>query len=250
MAILGCLGLSSAVAGWAVEDRVELGELPGGATAWQCAVSGTAGKIRLAGVSFSSAGATFRVVDNPPEARQPFPGLLEPFGAFAGINGGYFHPDFRPLGLVVSGGKEIHGLEKAKLLSGVLAVRGGRIELVRPGAFKPGKDVQDALQAGPWLVERGTVVSGLNAERRARRSLVATDGKGHWAIVATGPLTLAETAEVLAVPGLPGGWTVRDALNLDGGSSTALWAATQPKALEIFSFGAVRNYLAIVPRRK
>jgi hypothetical protein len=247
--LLGFLGVSHAMAGWTLQDRVELGELPGGAKAWQVTISGTVGNIRVTGVSFSSAKATFRVVDNPPESRRAFPGLVAQAGAFAGINGGYFHPDYRPLGLAMSGGKEIHGFEKAKLLSGVLAVRGSRIELVRSGAFKPGKDVQEVLQAGPWLVEKGLPVTGLNAERRARRSLVATDGKGNWAIVATGPLTLAETGEVLALPGVAG-WTVRDALNLDGGSSTALWAATQPKPVEIFSFGSVRNYLAIVPRQK
>lgn len=247
--VLGFLGISHAVAGWAIKDRVELGELPGGAKAWQCTVSGTGGNVRLTGVSFSSAKATFRLVDNSPESRRAFPGLVAEAGAFAGINGGYFHPDYRPLGLALSGGKEIHGFEKAKLLSGVLAVRGNRIELVRAGAFKPGKDVREALQAGPWLVEKGAAVTGLNAERRARRSVVATDGKGNWAIVATGSLTLAEAGAVFALPGLSG-WTVRDALNLDGGSSTALWAATQPQAVDIFSFGVVRNYLAIVPRQK
>lgn len=250
MAVLACLGLSPACAEWTVQGREMLGELPGGSTVWQCTVSGPAGQIRLNGVSFSAAKATFRVVDNPPEARQAFPGLLASAGAMAGINGGYFHPDYRPLGLAVSGGKEIHGFEKAKLLSGVLATRGGKIELVRSGVFKPGKDVRDALQAGPWLVEKGVPITGLNAERRARRSVVATDGKGHWAIITTGSLTLEETARVLALPGLAGSWSVRDALNLDGGSSTSLWAATQPKALEIFSFGTVRNYLAIVPRQK
>jgi uncharacterized protein YigE (DUF2233 family) len=213
-------------------------------------VTGPGGAVRVAGVSFFAGKATFRVVDNPPEARVAFPGIIAAVGGIAGINGGYFHPDYRPLGLAVSGGKEIHGFEKAKLLSGVLAVRGSRIELVRSGAFKPGKDVQEALQAGPWLLEHGKAIPGLNAERKARRSVVATDGKGNWAILATGPLTLAETSEVLAMAGLPGGWTARDALNLDGGSSTALWAATQPKVFEIFSFGTVRNYLAIVPRQK
>jgi hypothetical protein len=249
-AVLALLGVSPAGADWAVQGRTELGALPAGAAAWECTVSGTVGKIRLTGVSFSAGKATFRVVDNPPQARQPFPGLLKATGAFAGINGGYFHPDFRPLGLAVSEGREIHGFERARLLSGVLAVRDGRIELVRSGAFKPGAEVREALQAGPWLVEKGLPLSGLNAEKRARRSVVATDGKGHWAIIATGPLTLSETAEVLALPEIAGPWTIREALNLDGGSSTALWAATDPRALEIFSFGAVRNYLAIVPRQK
>lgn len=248
--ILGCLGATPLPAGWTVRDRAELGGLPAGATAWQCSVTGTIGEVRLTGVSFAASRATFRVVDNPPDARGVFPALLAEAGAFAGMNGGYFHPDFRPLGLVVAGGEQIHGFERAKLLSGVLAVRGGRVELVRSGVFKPGADVQEALQSGPWLVEKGTPVPGLDTNRRARRSVVATDGRGNWAVMATGPLTLAETAEVLSLPDLPGRWAVRDALNLDGGSSTAFWAATRPRPLEIFSFGAVRNYLAIVPRQK
>ncbi len=250
MAVLGCLGIARTDAAWLPGERTELGALPGGAVVWQQMVTGPDGPVRVAGVSFSAGKAAFRVVDNPPEARAAFPGIVSRIGAVAGINGGYFHPDYRPLGLAVSGGKEIHGFEKAKLLSGVLVVRGGRIELVRSGAFKAGKDVQEALQAGPWLVEKGQAITGLNAERRARRSVVATDGRGNWAIIATGPLTLAETGKILALAGLPGGWTARDALNLDGGSSTALWAATQPRAFEIFSFGTVRNYLAIVPRQK
>ncbi len=250
MAVLGCLGLARVHATWVAGERTELGTLPGGGVAWQQMVTGPEGSVRLAGVSFSSGKATFRLVDNPPEARVVFPGILSGMQAIAGINGGYFHPDYRPLGLAVSGGKEIHGFEKAKLLSGVLAVRGGRIELVRSGAFKPGKDVQEALQAGPWLLEDGKAVPGLNSARKARRSIVATDGKGHWAIMATGPLSLAEAGEVSAIAGLPGDWSIRDALNLDGGSSTALWVNTHPKPFEIFSFGTVRNYLAIVPRQK
>lgn len=250
MAVLGCFGSSLAPAAWTAGERTELGQLPGGAMAWEINVTGPGGPVRVAGVSFPIAKAGFRVIDNPPGAKSAFPGLVAAAGGVAGINGGYFHPDDRPLGLVVSGGREIHGFEKARLLSGVLAVRGNRIELVRSEAFKPGKDIQEALQAGPWLVEHGRPVAGLNAERKARRSAVVTDGRGHWALVATGPLTLAEAGEVLALPGLPGGWNVRDALNLDGGSSTALWAATQPQAFLISSFGTVRNYLAIVPRQK
>ena len=244
------LTLVSADAAWDPGAWTELGVLPAGAVVWQRTVTGPDGAVRVAGVNFSASKATFRLVDNPPEARGNFPEILAQTGAIAGINGGYFHPDYRPLGLAVSEGREIHGFERAKLLSGVLAVRGNRIELVRSGAFVAGKGLADALQAGPWLVEHGAPIAGLNAERKARRSLVATDGKGNWAIIATGPLTLAETGAVMALKNLSGAWSVRDALNLDGGSSTALWAGLPAKAFEIFSFGTVRNYLAIVPRQK
>jgi uncharacterized protein YigE (DUF2233 family) len=246
--LLGCLfGVGSAQAEWTLAERSERGSLPTGASAWQATVTGPGGTVRVSGVTFSSARATLRVIDNPPDAFGKFPALLASAGAFAGMNGGYFHPDYRPLGLMISGGRTIHGFEKAKLLSGVLAVRGGRMTLTRSGGFVAGRDVTEALQAGPWLVEAGRTVPGLNAARRARRSVIATDGKGGWALLATGPLTLAETADVLRLPGLTGPWTVREALNADGGSSTALWAATTPEPVVIPSFGPVRNYLAIVP---
>jgi uncharacterized protein YigE (DUF2233 family) len=249
--LLGCLfGLSTLQATWTLGERTDFGPLPAGASAWQVQVSGTIGSVRLSGVSFSSARATLRVVDNPPEAFGSFPDLLAATGAFAGMNGGYFHPDYRPLGLMISDGRTIHGFEKSKLLTGVVTVRGGRLGITRAGGYAPGRDVTEALQAGPWLVEAGGVVPGLNAVKRARRSVLATDGKGRWALVACGPLTLAETAAVLRLPGLCGDWTVREALNFDGGSSTALWAATAPKPLVIPSFGPVRNYLAIIPRAR
>ena len=88
----------------------------------------------------------------------------------------------------------MHPFERAKLLSGVLAVRKGRIELVRSGQFKTGSDVQEALQAGPWLVEKGAPVAGLDDKRSARRTIVANDGKGQWALIATSPVTLADAA--------------------------------------------------------
>ena len=171
--------------------------------------------------------------------------------AFAGSNGGYFHNDHTPLGLVVVEGKTLHPFERAKLLSGVLAVRKGRIELVRSGQFRKGEDLQEALQAGPWLLEKGAPVAGLDEQRLARRTIVASDGKGQWAIIVTSPVTLADAARMLSLKGIAGPWIIANALNFDGGSSTALHAEAKGRALiHIASFGAVRNYLAIVPRHR
>ena len=243
--------LIRADAAWTPGALVELGELPGNAMAWEREVRSGSRTVRLSGVSFSARDCMFRVLDNPPDARRSLASALAGAGAVAGINGGYFHPDFKPLGLVVAEGKELHSFERAKLLSGILTVRDNHIALVRAGDFQIGKPLQEALQAGPWLIEGGAVIGSLNAEKQARRTLVATDGKDHWAIVATSPLTLAETAELLATKDLLGSWTVRDALNLDGGSSTALLAVAGSRPLlDIPSFGPVRNYLAIVPRHR
>lgn len=249
MALLAAL--TSAGASWTPGPLTERAELPGPALAWERSVTAGSRAVRLSGVSFSARDCTFRVIDNPPPSRLSLTEALAGSGAVAGINGGYFHKDFRPLGLLVAGGETIHGFERAKLLSGILTVTDHRIALLRAGDYKAGSSVREALQAGPWLVENGKVIAGLNSEKLARRTVVVSDGGDRWAVVATSPLTLAETAEVLALKDLMPGWTVRQALNLDGGSSTALLALSEGRAvLDIPSFGPVRNYLAIVPRRR
>ncbi len=228
-----------------------LGSLPGGASAWERTVRMDGRDVQIRGVSFSSRESTLVVLDNPPADRKRLSDALAAAGGSAGCNGGYFHPDFTPLGLVVSQSRPIHAFERAKLLSGIVSSRKGGLFLTRAGDFRAGPDVRDALQAGPWLVEHGMAVSGLNAERLARRTLVATDGRGRWALIVTSPVSLAQTARLLALKDLAGGWTVADALNLDGGSSTALFAGPRDHpVIDIPSYGPVRNYLAIVPRQR
>src|SRR5437870_2083763 len=63
-------------------------------------------------VSFSTKAHTFVVMDNPDGAFDTA-GAAQKRGALAAVNGGYFHPDRTPLGLVVRQGVEIHPLEKA-----------------------------------------------------------------------------------------------------------------------------------------
>jgi uncharacterized protein YigE (DUF2233 family) len=234
---------------WKLDNWKELATLDTSAVIWESQVSSDRQSVRLSGVSFQARDCVFRVIDNPPQQSQSLQSALSATNAFAGSNGGYFHNDLRPVGLVISDGRTIHPFERANLLSGILLVRKGRIELVRSGQFKGGEGVQEALQAGPWLIEKGAPVSGLNSERPARRTIVANDGKGQWTLLATSPLTLADAAQMLAVKGVAGPWAIANALNLDGGSSTALRAEAEGRPLvQIPSSGPVRNYLAIIRR--
>jgi exopolysaccharide biosynthesis protein len=121
---------------------------------------------------------------------------------------------------------------------------------VRSGKFKFGSDVQEALQAGPWLVEKGAPVAGLDDTRSARRTIVANDGKGQWALLATSSITLADASRLLCAQGIIGPLKIANALNLDGGSSIAFQAGLAPEILiDLRSLGPVRNYLTIAPRR-
>lgn len=251
LSLLSLVALSTTWAAPVAGAYREVAQLPTGAIAWEREVALGDRTVRLSGVTYNEKNATFCVLDNPPDARRSLADLLTAKQAFAAVNASYFHEDFRPLGLVVAGGQTLHGFEKARLLSGVLAVRKGRIELVRSGEFKPSPDVREAVQAGPWLVENGTPVTGLENVRLYRRTAVATDGQNRWAIITISPVSLADAARILSLKDLPGGWTIADALNLDGGGSTSLLALHDgQKLFDIPSFGPVRNYLAITPRQR
>jgi len=235
-------------AAWNVDESHVAGSLPKGGTVRETQVSDNGATARVTAVAFSSRSYAMHVVDSPAPGTTKLAGVLAAAGCVAGVNGGYFHDDFRPVGLMVAGGRQVHAFEKAKLLSGVLVVRGSRIEIVRASHFQNSGDVREAIQCGPMLVEGGHPVAGLNAERSARRTVAATDGRGQWALIYMTSVTLADAARILTTPGVLGDWAPATALNLDGGSSSGLWAASTPAAVLRPELGHVRNYIGIAPK--
>ncbi len=201
-------------------------------------------------VAFDARKHTLRVFDQGTDGSASLAQTLALAGALAGVNGGYFHPDRRPLGLLVARGQTLHAEERARLLSGlVLVFANGVARLQRPAEPRPQLALREALQAGPFLVDAGLPVPGLEASRAARRTVVVNDGKNGWALISTSRLTLAETAALLASTGVLNSGAIRRALNLDGGSSTAMWVRREGgEAFSIPEFGTVRNFLGIVPR--
>ncbi|MEI6279534.1 MAG: phosphodiester glycosidase family protein [Verrucomicrobiae bacterium] len=237
--------LLSASAAWEVTETVRLGSLPKGGAVVQTQVAEGHLTACVTAIIFSARSYSLRVVESPSPGSTKLAGVLAAAGCVAGVNGGYFQADFRPVGLVIAAGREVHAFEKAKLLAGVLAVRGRGIEIVRAARFKNSGDVREAIQCGPVLVENGSPTTGLNAERSARRTIVATDGHGQWALIYITSVTLADSARILTTPGVLRG--VATALNLDGGSSSGLWAASTPSPVSLPELGHVRNYLGIAP---
>ncbi len=176
---------------------------------------------------------------------------LRAAGCPAGVNGGFFHPDRQPSGLVVAQGRRINRLETAKLLSGVIYSDDRGIHLVRRGRFQDHPGITALLQGGPYLVEGARAVRGLSASDPNRRTFIATDWRGRWAIGTTlGPLTLADLAECLASPGALIPWRVDRALNLDGGTSSGFYFAGQAghAPVSLAPLKSVRNLLGIAPR--
>ena len=235
-------------ADWELTGTAELGKLPGGASVRRAELADNGVSAQLTAIVFSPKSYSLRVVDSGSPGRTKLASALQEAACVAGVNGSYFQEDFRPVGLMVADGREIHPFEKAKLLAGVLTVRGARLEIVRSSQFAASSDLRQAVQCGPMLVEGGHPTAGLNAVRPARRTVAATDGRGRWALIYLSSVTLADAARILVTPGALGDWKPATALNLDGGSSSGLWAAASPEPVSLPEFGHVRNYIGIAPR--
>ncbi len=203
---------------------------------------------------FTSRAFRLEVIDlgsGPEPAHPTLEAAFRAEGCVAGVNGGFFHPDWQPAGLVMSKGERINRFETAKLLSGVIYSDERGIHLVRRGRFQDHPGITALLQSGPYLVENARPVRGLSASDPRRRTFVATDWRGHWVIGATmSSLTLAELGAILASPDALTPWRVDRAINLDGGSSTGFFfdrgADRAPVTLQPWK--RVRNLLGICPR--
>lgn len=169
---------------------------------------------------------------------------------FAGVNGGYFGADVArtPIGLLRHAGYTISPLANSGFtVAGVVYDTGRGIRIERTARLQASvRTMREAIQGGPFLVEQGRVVPGLEKTRRAARTFIATDGAGKWCIAVSSPLTLHELAVWLAEKGSMGAFRVHTALNLDGGSSSSFWDKAAGAYLP--GFKAVRNYVGVRPR--
>jgi exopolysaccharide biosynthesis protein len=191
-----------------------------------------------------------RVVSNEQGRYESVSDAAAATDAVAGVNGGYFQADGIPVGLLISDNRTIHQFGTAKLLSGVVFVRDGKPGLVRSSRFARLKNVSQAIQCGPFLVENGRTLTGLNNDRGAARTFVFAGSNSVWGFGICRSVTLAEMGQILSMPGLLGRTSVVSALNLDGGSSTQFWARSGDDVLNSSSLAVVADYLVLVHRAK
>ena len=129
---------------------------------------------------------------------------------------------------------------------------GDGVSLERAMVPKAFADLPNLIQGGPLLLNQGKVVLNGKAERfssafmrqKAPRSVVGTDGELIWLLAVEGQgnagPTLRETAELMQKLGL------KQALNLDGGSSTRLMVRNGGRSSGRGFGAAIHNGLGIV----
>ena len=234
---------------WPVTNREPDVSLPEGGRLHRFAVTGE-DRVDFQVVSFSAARCTLRVVDQPARSAAGTLGEAMPrLHAIAGVNGGFFNPQFDPLGLVISKGKRAGTWQRSSLLGGLVMVKKGRLMLLWRDEFQDGPGISELLQAGPRLVNHGAGVAGLETGRNRPRTFIATDNEGRWLVGIAQSTSLAHLSQILATPDLLPGFEVDRALNFDGGRSTGLWLRTvSGEVLYEEEISTVRNFVAVVPK--
>ena len=232
-------------ADWKVLDRRDWPVSDGKLTASELRVADGADEAEVNLVYFTAADVTFEVIANTDGQIRGLSELVETRGGFAGINGGYFAANLDPVGLLISNERVVHRLQKANLLSGVFYVRKGRPWLTRTREFPGTKGVQQAIQCGPFLVDGGRSVTGLDNGRVAARTFIFSCGPAVWGFGICRSVTLEEMGNVLAQTKIVPDHHIVRALNFDGGSSTTFYVRTDGRT--IFSEGrpVVSSYLVV-----
>lgn len=163
------------------------------------------------------------------------------------INGGFFTPRKEPLGLRIE-----NGITRSRLKNiswwGVLYQRRHRYNIVAQRQFRNQKSIRFAIQSGPRLLINGTIprLKGGVAERSA----IGITKRGQLIIVVTdnAPMTTNSLAVLMKKSWQDDGLGCYQALNLDGGNSTQLYAKAKDFELNITGFSQVTD--AVVIRRR
>lgn len=173
--------------------------------------------------------------------------LAEQANALIAVNGGFFSPTAAPLGLRVRQGQLLNPIKPISWW-GVFRIEKGQPYITTWQDFKLTPDVSFATQAGPRLLIKGNIPS-LKPGNADRTALCITT-KGEVVILATAnaTLTLHELAVLMRASARQGGLDCVDALNLDGGTSTQMYAKVGGVDVNVPNFKSLVDAVVVVPQ--
>lgn len=162
--------------------------------------------------------------------------------AWLGVNGGFFDPNFQPIGLRMNQGIVRNPIQNTSWW-GIFFTRNNQAYIVGKNDFKASKNIDFAVQSGPRLLINGQVAN--LKPGFANRTALGIDGHGNVVVLVTdnAPMTTEDLA-VLMKDQLG----CVNALNLDGGSSTQLYANIHKFKLNLPSFANVTDAVLVLPK--
>lgn len=160
--------------------------------------------------------------------------------ALLSINGGFFDHEFNPLGLRITNKKLENPLKRISWW-GIFYVKDNRPHISNVRHFNHDDDIVFAVQSGPRLLIKGKIPSlkpGL-ADRSALG--ITPDGKVIILVSTNSAMSTHDLAEMLKTSPL----SCTDAINLDGGSSSQLFAHINSFHLNVHGFSNVSDAIIV-----
>ena len=168
----------------------------------------------------------------------PIKTLSQMHNALIGINGGFFDEHNNPLGLRISNKKILNPLKKISWW-GVFYIINNQPAIVSMSNYTYSPNINTAIQSGPRLLINHHKPS-LKAGLAARSALGITENNQLIMLVTENtPMTTSKLADLMLSIGC------RDAINLDGGSSSQLYAHINKFHLDVKGFANIHDGLII-----
>jgi len=166
--------------------------------------------------------------------------------ALATVNGGFFLPGYKPLGLLIVDGRETNPVRRADW--GIFMIQENLPKIIHTTEFLPDKNISQALQVGPRLVVGGRELT--LKKQIARRSAVGVTYKSQVILVNTDDTDAyaQDLARVFWLSEDEGGLGCRDAMSLDGGPSAQMYVEYKSVKIDIPGGWGVPNGLGVFKR--
>jgi len=166
--------------------------------------------------------------------------FAEQSNALLSINGGFFDREFNPLGLRINNKKLENPIKKISWW-GIFYVKNNAPFITDVTHFKHDDDIDFAVQSGPRLLIKGKIPS-LKQGIADRSALgITADGKVIILVSTNSARSTRELAILLKAPPL----FCTDAINLDGGSSSQLYAHINSFKLNVHGFSNVSDAIIV-----
>lgn len=170
-------------------------------------------------------------------------------GGIIAINGGFFDPFHTPLGLRIENGQLLNPIRPISWWGIFYTLSNKHAYMASMKNFTLNPNIEFAIQSGPRLVVNGTIPQ--LKDSYAARSALCIDQQGKVIIAITESVAITPEifAELLKQSPAQNGLGCYNALNLDGGSSSQIYAAIGSFHLMIPSFSNVADAVVVVPRK-
>lgn len=163
--------------------------------------------------------------------------------ALLSVNGGFFDKEFRPLGLRINNKRQENPLKPISWW-GIFYIKNSIPHITNVRHFNKEPGIEFAIQSGPRLLINGKIPS-LKIGSADRTALgITAEGKVIILVSTNAAMTTYELARLMKSAPL----FCTDAINLDGGSSSQLYANIRKFRLNVHGFSNVSDAVVVKPK--